>query len=395
MQYLLDTIAEVNDTFFDKQLRDTFEKRKGKINVIFGAGIMGITFLYYLQKERGSIFFCDNDMRKWGREIQGYKIENPYTLEQQKEDCFVFVALDNYKEVKFQLEEMGFLIGKNMMLLKNEQESMLIEQYRKLCNETTLVLGDCLINTVGITEHEKKSIGSLIETDGCTKTLSLNGLTIRWFYELLKLCRCRMGHLNKVIITIDISVFYEKFHLLLRNQHLSLMEQLKQIVIKCDEEDEEFFDILKMRMQGECFYMDVPDREYGLSPEIIENKRKMHMKLNYLYRINPETESMKYIAKILDYAKSYHIKVAFVIMPVNYEMGVEYFGENFFIKYEKNRDAVISHICKYGGKCLDLSYILQKEDFISIRSCQEGYYNSGRMKIWGKIKNVWKETSYE
>lgn len=386
MQYLLDTIAEVNDRFYNKQLSDTFEQREGKINVIFGAGIMGITFLYYLEKEQGCIFFCDNDVKKWGRKIHGYEIENPSTLEQQKENCFVFVALDDYKEVKLQLEQMGFIIGKNMMLLKNMQESLLIDKYKKLCDETILVLGDCLINSVGITEQEKQSLESLIETNNCSKVLSLNGLTIRWFYELLKFCRYRMEHLNKVIIALDISVFYEKFHLILRNQHLSLMEQLKRIVIKYDEEDDEFFDTLKMRMQEECFYMDVPDREYGLSPEIIENKRKMHMQLNYLYQIKRETESLRYIARILDYAKLYHIEIAFVIMPVNYEMGIEYFGKNFYVKYEKNRDAVISQICKNGGTCLDLSYLLKKDDFISIRSCQEGFYNNGRMKIWSKIK---------
>lgn len=72
-------------------------------------------------------------------------------------------------------------------------------------------------------------------------------------------------------------------------------------------------------------------------------------------------------------------------MPINYEMGETYFGEEFKVRYNQIITVIRRHIEKGRGEILDLSYLLTKKDFICIRSTNEGIRALGRKLISDKI----------
>ena len=66
-------------------------------------------------------------------------------------------------------------------------------------------------------------------------------------------------------------------------------------------------------------------------------------------------------------------------------MGEHYFGDVFYQKYNAIRGILTRLITEGGGQTVDLSYLLGSDDFISLRSTNEGIREAGRKKLAAQI----------
>lgn len=76
--------------------------------IVFGAGLRGRDFVQMTQYECKVLCIVDNDSTKWGKLIGGIEINPVEVLKQEQyKDILVVIAVDNYKSVVLQLEDMG------------------------------------------------------------------------------------------------------------------------------------------------------------------------------------------------------------------------------------------------------------------------------------------------
>ena len=385
-ELLIECIAkESYDNFFEV-ICETEELRRGRQIVIFGAGIMGMQFAYTLiQLGVENFIFCVNASDKWGSQLIDTFIKEPKYIENVSQ-YFVFLAMENYEQCANQLEKMGYRLGETWINLTNCSGKRLLETFDRNDDAKILVLGDCSVSTVSVQEKDKVSIGELLEQIGTTKVLALNGLYMREYYNILRLCKKKMPQLETVYLLLNVDVMSNRYFLYPKNQHSKIMKELYEKADVSDEEMREFIDIAVDR-EKKVGILDIssPNRQSNLTENEIENQRRVHMKLNFLYKISENTENMEYLDAMLDFCRINNIKITYVIMPINYEMGETYFGEEFKVRYNQIITVICRHIEKGRGEILDLSYLLTKKDFICIRSTNEGIRALGRKLISDKI----------
>lgn len=384
---LIECIAKECYDNFCKVVKKTKQLRKDKQIVIFGAGIMGMQFAYtLLQLGINDFIFCDNNSEKWDTMLIGKPIKNPLFI-QDIGRYFVFLAMENYEQCANQLEMMEYRQGKNWLLLTNSSGNKMLESFEEKNDATRLVLGDCIVSNVSIREDDKTSIGELLNRKNTVKVLALNGLYMRGYYNILRLCKRKIKYLKEVYILLNVDIMSGRYFLLPKNQHSDIMRELYKKSEFSDEEMTEFLDIIAEREKNtDILDMSTPNRNGSLSTEEIENQRRIHMKINFLYRISENTESIEYLERILDFCRNDNVKIIFVIMPINYEAGYKYFGDTFKVRYEKIISVLQKYIIKGKGEVLDLSYLLQEKDFICLRSVNEGIREHGRKKVAAKIE---------
>lgn len=384
---LIECIAKECYDNFCKVVKKTKQLRKDKQIVIFGAGIMGMQFAYtLLQLGINDFIFCDNNSEKWDTMLIGKPIKNPLFI-QDIGRYFVFLAMENYEQCANQLEMMEYRKGKNWLLLTNSSGNKMLESFEEKNDATRLVLGDCIVSNVSIREDDKTSIGELLNRKNTVKVLALNGLYMRGYYNILRLCKRKIKYLKEVYILLNVDIMSGRYFLLPKNQHSDIMRELYKKSEFSDEEMTEFLDIIAEREKNtNILDMSTPNRNGSLSTEEIEKQRRIHMKINFLYRISENTESIEYLERILDFCRNDNVKIIFVIMPINYEAGYKYFGDTFKVRYEKIISVLQKYIIKGKGEVLDLSYLLQEKDFICLRSVNEGIREHGRKKVAAKIE---------
>lgn len=379
---LIECVAKENYDNFCQAVLKTSRARKDKKIVIFGAGILGLQFCYTLKSLGIQEFvFCDNDSKKWEKKVGDKLVISPKELVDNQDEYFVFLAIENYFSCMQQLEQMGYTEGKEWYNLTNCSERKLIKHFSEDCDADTLILGDCTSVNISVTDEMKKSIADLLYQKNKVKVLGMNGIYMRLYYNIFLMNLCKMSSLKKTLILLDLSIFYGKYHLFSKNQHVEVVKALQNISEIDTEEAKEFAEIVENRSENSIIDIGTsPNREDNLSEQRIEQERRIHMKLNYLYRLQEDSESIQYLDKMIEKCVREEIENIYVIMPVNYEMGEQYFGDVFYQKYEAIRDIVIKHIAERKGKTLDLSYVLKKDDFICLRSTNEGIREQGRKK---------------
>lgn len=381
-------IAKENYSNFCDVYNNSLPYRMNKRTVIFGAGIMGMQFGYTIEALGDKDFlFCDNDREKWGKEIAGRMVISPDELKGNKDKYFVFLAMERYEACALQLENLEYGKDADWTNLSNCAEKKLLEDSQKDNEAEVIVLGDCAVNVVSLTDEYKMSLAELLYDKGRVKVLALNGLYMRAYYNILLMCLEKMSKVKKVALLLDTGIFQEKFCCYSGNQHVRVMEALQVISGKNDSVIVDFLEDARRRENAENLLSpSSPNRRENISGEALERERKMHMRLNYLYPVKTETESFRYLELFVKECASREVEVLGVIMPINNEKGEEYFGEAFYEKYEKITREIAACIEENGGTVLDLSYVLKHTEFISIRSTNEGMTSEGRTKVAGMIK---------
>ena len=384
---LIECVAKENYDNFCHAIMMTEAQRKDKQLVIFGAGILGMQCYYTFRELKvDNIVFCDNNSAKWSQKIAGCRILSPEEIAGKMEQYYIFLAIENYQQCCIQIEEMGYRPGEHYVNLTNCSERKLLNDFYNDCAAETLILGDCTVSAVSVADDEKKSLADLLYQKDSVKILALNGLYMRAYYHLFLLSLEKMPGLRKVAILLGLDIFAEKYHLLSQNQHLSMMSELLQRSEIFAEESQAFGEEIKKRAQEKkIFQQTAPNRDSGMSQMKIEQGRRLHMRLNYLYDLKEDTESIWYLKEILKVCEERQIENFFLFMPINYEMGEHYFGDVFYQKYNAIRGILTRLITEGGGQTVDLSYLLGSDDFISLRSTNEGIREAGRKKLAAQI----------
>lgn len=85
------------------------ENKNRKQLVLFGASSLGIKAIEVLKYEHDSIYFCDNDKKKWGHFIKGIKIISPFMLKKLSRisEIKVFITSMYWREISSQLLDLG------------------------------------------------------------------------------------------------------------------------------------------------------------------------------------------------------------------------------------------------------------------------------------------------
>lgn len=386
---VIECIAKENYDNFCNAIMKTEKLRIGKKVVVFGAGILGLQFANTLLSLGADDFiFCDNDKNKWGRKICNTQIFSPDIITNGNKKYYVFLAIEDYSECAEQLEESGYQQGCDWFNLTNCSEMKLVEDYKKDLNAEILILGDCTTTTISIEDEIKLSLKDLLYKENKVKVLAMNGMYMRAFYNVLLMSLDKMDAIKKLVILLNLDIFGNKYHLLSKNQHENVFEEIYKTFGGDDIEINNFMNAMKERRENTNIFNYVsPNRDENLSESKIEQGRRIHLKLNYLYDLIEDNESMQYLDKMMYKCLECNIKSYFVFMPVNWELGEKYFGNIFFEKYNEIKDTIYDHIIDKKGKVLDLSYFLTLDDFIYLRSTNEGIREMGRKKIAQIVMN--------
>lgn len=388
----IEGISKENYDSFCSSFQKNYNLFKEKQIVIFGAGIMGLQFRYILEELGISdALFCDNDEKKWKekKRIAGKKVLCPNALQGQTEKFFVFLAMERYGECANQLNQLGYEENLNWVNLKNCSETKLLEDFQRNRKVSTLILGDCTSNVISIKDCCKSSIAEMLDGENEIKVLALNGLYMRWYYNLLLMSLKTMPDIKKVILLLDVSIFQEMYSFFSNTQHTAVLEKLRDISkIEKDETNLFINEASKREKKSINLGQMSPNRTDSLSEKELVQARKIHMRLNYLFPIKEQTESIEYLDKFVQTCVEKEIETYIVILPINHKVGERYFPDTFYTRYEKIRDCVMEHVLKEKGKILDESYSLDEEDFISLRSVNEGIKEDGRKKLVKDIQSI-------
>lgn len=80
---------------------------KGKV-ILFGASTMGEAACALLKNNYDIVHFCDNDINKWRKSLDGIEIISPQNLKKNEfKDIEIIITSMYYKEISKQLESMG------------------------------------------------------------------------------------------------------------------------------------------------------------------------------------------------------------------------------------------------------------------------------------------------
>lgn len=387
---LIACVAKENYDNFLHAWFKTETHRKEKQTVIFGAGILGMQFYYTLIcLGVKKILFCDNDQTKWGQKIEECLILSPWEIAGKSEKYFIFLAMEHYQSCVVQIEQMGYQPNSQYYNLTNCSEQRLLEDFGRDLDARTLILGDCTTSTICLEDETRESIGESLYQKGKTKVLAANGLYLRAFYHLFWMSMKQMKQLKRLVILLNLDIFGENYHLFPSNQHPEMMLHLLEQFGSNHPETSSFAEDVRHRAQNENIFQTLsPNRKSNLSEQKIAQGRRVHLQLNYMYRLNQNTESICYLDRMLADCARMGIKNIYILLPVNFEMGERYFGKKFYEKYNAIKDAVAQHNIDANGQLADFSYLLPDNDFIRLRSANEGLRENGRTKLVTQIQKL-------
>ena len=102
-------------------------------SIIFGAGSAARDWIFS-NRNSNIIFFVDNDETKWGNKFFNFEVKSPDTLKQYVGKANVLIMSVYVKEIKSQLEKLGFKWGENLFANVSSnffvlKEKMTIEEF--------------------------------------------------------------------------------------------------------------------------------------------------------------------------------------------------------------------------------------------------------------------------
>jgi len=368
---------------------------KHKKIMIFGAGARGTVISVILESEGYcDILFTDNNAEKWGGYIDRYPIVPPQTALAMREEVIILISTEEGHPIKEQLEKNGLIEGTDFFFPISNLYDKYIYEFKRETKNDILVMGDCMFEVISFNDVNKDSLAEIFVRKlgyDKIKLLTMHGMGMRAFYHVLK-AQEKMGMQPDIfIVMINFETLTGKQHLLPRSQHTELIQQVFSVVKGLDDgELEEYVKITKDRVKNiqaeffttNKFSSNATTNEKG---EISSNAAKLFFKLNYMYKLNPEIESVQYLIKILKYAKEKNFRVIPFIPPVNYELGRKLFGEKFEEAYQHNYQIIDNIVKEHGHDLLDLSHICKKELFAAHSTPDETTNYEGRSKIAYRI----------
>ena len=362
-------------------LQDKKELLKNKTIAIFGAGIKGNEYLYYLrQKSYSNIVYIDNNPEKQGGFIDTFPILNlPAFLSTHKKGTFaIVVAIENYSGVKAQLESESLKEDIDFFCFKPLIYDNFINEYTGDCSNKYLFFGDCQFTTVSILDCIFEPLSDIVKKDfGFDQTivLAMHGMGIRAFYHIFQ-TKLLMNQIpKKILLEVNPLTFTKTRHLLPRSQHIGLLKMIYELCPTNEMAD--YITLCEQRFGTfqTDFYVNNVKRQKDLNNL---DSIKTYLKLNYMYRFDPSVEGFVYLLKFIELCQTKGISLSLFIPPANYQLGGRLFGELFLEKYDAIRNPIISEIKARNVPLVDLSTLLTSEQFASVETNDECANQVGR-----------------
>lgn len=339
--------------------------------------------------EKLGIYFeyADNNSRKWNIFINNHKVNSVEQVIKDIHKYYIIIAIENYEPVVKQLIDAGLEESIHFAKAVNFDQSNLISYFQRHRYRDTVILGDCMATTVSFDEDDKRSLKSLISNylgmENCV-SLTLNGTYMRAYYSLLKELLVNQ-EVKQCILLLDISILAPKYHLLAKAQHVGLWKEICKYAEAVDREFYDFIMLAEKREKGNLVDFSVPNREQLDSDQkILQNKRN-HLLLNYAFQIATNGESIHYLKKIKNLCDGSSIDLKIVLLPVNFQQGKALAGDKFIDRLNNIICKLYEVIESKEKQMLDLIFLLENSDFISIRSISEGMKVSGRVRTANEI----------
>ncbi len=360
--------------------------------IIWGAGIRGTEFsLFFEKKKYKNIFFTDSNEGKWGGNINGFPIISPndaFPLVWDQKALFL-ISTENSEEIERNLFEQNCRRNDNYFVVKTDLYEKYVREFERNYDKKILVMGDCEFSTISLKDVDTSNLSEMLRerlgSEKC-KVLAMHGMGLRSHYHILKEQIKKNMIPEVLVLMINLDTLTGKQHLLPRSQH----EELLQKIYACaDVEDEEFKEYLvDVHERSKNIQVEFLTKKINLSDKQQEVKARNYFKMNYMYKLDMETEGIIYLIKIMDLAREKQIKVIPFVPPVNYEYGKKLFGEEFVGKYDSNIDKIREVVRKQGYALLDLSYHLPAEMFAEKNTPDETANENGRKRIAEAIISV-------
>lgn len=100
-------LARAEADFFQMELEVERLLEKYPSRVLFGAGDLFRFYMSSYGEKYPPLYTCDNNPALWGTEICGVTVKSPEELRKLPEGCPVFICNLYYRDIRYQLEQMG------------------------------------------------------------------------------------------------------------------------------------------------------------------------------------------------------------------------------------------------------------------------------------------------
>lgn len=362
-----------------------------KTILIFGAGIRGAEIAVILKNEGYlDIVFTDNNSVKWGGVIDGVPIISVEDALSRRGEVVYLISVEEGEPICRQLEESGLIFEKDFFFPRPDLYQRFMDEFKRDMHNEILVMGDCMFEVIAFDDKIKDSLSEIMQQKlgrENVKHLTMHGMGLPTFYHMLR-AQINNGMIPHIfVVMLNFETLTGKQHLLPRSQHTELVNQVVDISKDPTGELKRYKKVVAERVknvQAEFFTTNKFSNNKTANNKrgkISDNASKVFFKLNYLYKLDPEMESIQYLKKIMELAHEYDFQVLPFVPPVNYERGVELFADRFEESYNCNLNTLKNIVADGGFSLLDLSHICTKELFAHVTTPDETTNDLGREKV--------------
>ncbi|MBE6091611.1 MAG: hypothetical protein E7201_00300 [Selenomonas ruminantium] len=366
--------------------------------VIFGSGIRGTSFsIQFRRLGYDGFIFTDNNQSKVGGFINDFPIVSYEEIKKRRDQTVVIISVEGGFAIIEQLKNDGFVENKNFFYI----ESHLYENYvQAFCDDTpckTLIMGDCGLTDLSIADTDFENAGEKLQRalgEGTTKVLAIHAMGMRAYYNI---AQAHINHVQKpdtILLMTNLETFTGKQNLLPRSQHAPLMRQLAEALGSKDEGMNQYAVLTQERFSNYTMdYFTSSDEAMGSMS--MDKNNKIVIKLNYMYRMDPENECVVYLKKFMAMCAENDIRLLLFIPPANYQYATSLWGDRFTASYEENT-AFLKKVALEGNvPLLDLSYLLPSAQFADVSTIDETVNQEGREKVVAAIVAKYKELGFD
>lgn len=366
-----------------KKNKEIVEKKQ---IAIWGAGIRGTEFsLFFRKNNYHNIIFIDNNDQKWGGVIDEFPIISPEELYQKmmQGKTKILISTEAGADIEKQLQEKGYVKDKDFFTIKSSLYEKYVSEFKREYKGKVLIIGDCEFSKISMKDTDLRNLGEMIKAkygEDRTKVLAMHGMGLRAYYNVLNAQISNGMKPNVLVVMVNLDTLTGRQHLLPRSQHVELLRMIYDRTENRDEEFEEYMKAVEERsknIQAE-FFTHQSQTEGEKAKEV---KAKNYFRLNYMYKLDVDTEGLVYFRKILEKARMENIEVIPFVPPVNYTLGIELLGEKFELKYKQNLEKIRQIVEENHKKLLDLSYCLGADMFAEPETPDETANEAGRKRM--------------
>ncbi len=336
---------------------------------LYGAGIRGNMVLKLLEEAMIEVKgFVDTSIEKQGGYVKGYKIFAPADICGAPENNYILISPENFNQIEDYLIGRGYAVGKSYSVIKSNVYPSYKKEFFRKENIEYMLFGDCYFTDLDIDDLYGKTMGELAKErlgKENTKVLSIHGMCITGFYYLMKL-QLEMGIVPKSVAFIVNVPFCNGIQTKLpQSQHAGLLKLIQESV---EIEDEEFDNYVKLaESRSNNISAGSFSTKSGRRSRDDEHVEKLLTKSRYMYEFKSDNENVIYLKKMIELLQKNHIKPVPFIPALNHQVGVDYYGEDFLNKYRRICDGIQKCAEEYGIEILDMSFMLDKTDYLGDR----------------------------